>query len=111
MHVTYARRDGFNVARQHIDLKTCGSPTAIGHAAVRLTKLRTTQHTHQAPDGVVMNGRGHTRRSYKTHHRKAVLWICIQQILLVMLWVGLGKFRQQPVIVAYKGLQALTRLR
>jgi hypothetical protein len=28
-----------------------------------------------------------------------------------MLWVGLSKLWQQPVIMAYQGLQALTRLR
>ena len=58
-----------------------------------------------------MDGRGLTWAPNKAHHREAVLWIGVKQILLVILWMGLRKLGKQPVVVGNKLAEVLTPLR
>ena len=68
VHIAYARRDGFHVTGQHVNLKTGRHPAAIRHAAVWLTGFAAAQHAYQAPDGVIMDGRGLARTPDKADH-------------------------------------------
>ena len=66
--IAYARRHGFHVTGQHVNLKTGRHPAAIRHAAIRLTGFTAAQHAYQAPDGVIMDRRGLARSPDKADH-------------------------------------------
>ena len=110
VHVTNAGRHGFDVTRQHVHLKARRHPTAIGHAAVRLTRLRAAQHAHQAPHRVVVHWRGLPRTPHKAHHREAVLRVRVKQKLLVVLWMGLRQFGVEPIVIAQQGVEQMLAL-
>ena len=70
------------------------------HKALRI--LAAAQHADQPPHGVVVNGRLLARPPDEAHHREAAQRIGVQQVLLVMLGVRLGKGVGQPVVVRHQ---------
>ena len=110
VHIANAGRHGFDVTGQHVHLKTSRHPTAIGHAAVRLTRFRAAQHANQAPHRVVVHRCGLSWAPDKAHHREAVLRIGIKQKLLVVLRMRLRQIGAEPIVVAQQGVEQMFTL-
>lgn len=70
--------------------------------AIALRNFGTAQHADQPPDAVIVYRRGLARPPDKAHHRKALLRVGIQQVLLVARGIGLGELIGQPVINAHQ---------
>ena len=91
--------DSFHFADFETFLGVASEPVPVRVLHEWLTQFCTTQDANQAPDRVVMDRGRLARPPNKTHDREAVVGVSVKQILLVALWVGLGKSVGQPVVL------------
>ena len=99
VHIANARRHGVDVTCFYALLPTAGQPAALCVLRESLRQFGATQHAQQAPHGVVVDGGGLAGAPDKTHHRKTVFGVGIEQVLLITLGVGLRKLFWQPVVL------------
>jgi hypothetical protein len=76
-----------------------------------LRQLGPAQHANQAPDGVVVDGRGLARSPDEADHAEPLAAVAMQQVLLVAGRVGQGVGVRQPVVVGDQPRQQLLALR
>ena len=105
VHITNMRGDRFDFADFETFLGVAGEPVAVGVFDEGLAQLSATQDTHQAPHGVVVDRSRLARAPHKTHDREAIVWVSVEQILLVALGAGLCKSIGQPVVLQNQLLQ------
>ena len=111
VYVANAWRHRFNIAGQHVDLKTCGHPSAVRHFAERLARLAATQNAAQPPNRMVVDGCALTGSRHQTHHTEAAGRICVNQIELRVVRMCLRQFRVQPIVMCQQWHHELLRLR
>ncbi len=102
VHVANVGRHGFDMAGLQAGLFGRGEPAAPCISGKGLAQFGAAQHADQAPHGVVMDGGGLAGAPHKADHRKTVIRIGVQQVLLVTLGVGLSVVLRQPIVVGYQ---------
>ena len=91
VHIAHGGRDRFDLSGLEADGLTAGLPAALRILGIGLTHFFPAQHANEAPDGVVVHRCGLAGTPDKAHDGEAVFGVGVQQKLLVMLGVGLGK--------------------